>query len=339
MNPALPETVGLLLSDAIARQEGARLIDLAGAAGIRVRCYTPDLADPDRIHAAFFSRDLYEGSTLRAPGPLSDAFFKVADAAPGLRWLHVCSSGLDLPQYAAALRRGVRVTSSLGSTAVPIAQTTLAAILALSRGFGHWLPAQARKQWAPLSGPDKPRETAAQRALVVGGAGAIGRELGRLLSAVGFKTTAVRRTPTPTPCYQETIDFSRLDDALPHCDWLVLAVPLTEETRGLVDARRLALLPRHAGIANVARGELVDEAALTRALRAGELAAAYLDVFAQEPLPAQSPLWDLPNVWITPHNSAASQGHEQRVVEIFMREYTSWLASIADPTTSGARQP
>lgn len=338
MKPALPETVGLLLSEAVARQEGARLTDLAQAAGIRMRCYTPDQAHPDRIHAAFFSRDLYEGSTLRTPGPLSNAFFKVVDAAPGLRWLHVCSSGQDLPQYAATLRRGVRVTSSLGSTAIPIAQTALAAILALSRGFGHWLPAQARKQWAPLAGPDKPRETAAQRALVVG-AGAIGRELGRLLSAVGFKTTAVRRTATPTPGYEETIDFSQLDAALPHCDWLVLAVPLTGETHGLVDARRLALLPRHAGIANVARGELVDEAALTRALQAGELAAAYLDVFAQEPLPAHSPLWDLPNVWITPHNSAASQGHEQRVVDIFVREYTSWLASLGDPTTSGDRQP
>jgi phosphoglycerate dehydrogenase-like enzyme len=322
----LPEA-GLLLSETVASREGERLTGIARAAGVALRCYTPPQAKahPERIHAAFFSRELYEGSTLHTPGPLSNAFFEAVDAAPALRWLHVCSSGLDLPQYAAALGRGVRVTSSAGVTAVPIAQTALAAILGLSRGFGRWLPAQAASRWDPFPQADKPGDLSGQRVLVVG-AGSIGLELGRLLKAVGFRTTAVRRGTAATPHYDETLDFSGLDAALPHCDWLVLAVPLTQQTRGFMDARRLALLPRHARFANIARGELVDEAALTSLLQAGRLAGAYLDVFAQEPLPAHSPLWSLPNVWISPHNSSASRGHEQRVIEIFVREFESWVS-------------
>lgn len=328
MKHDLSSPLGLLLSDLVYAQEGQRIDSMASEAGVRVRSYPLAQArkEPQKIHAAFFSRDLYEGSSLRKPGPLSDAFFSVVDAAPELRWLHVCSSGLDLPQYAASQRRGVLVTSSKGTTAAPIAQTAVAAILAHSRGFDSWLPAQSRKQWAPLSGQDKPREIHKQHVLVVG-AGAIGCEIGRLLKAVGFRTTAVRRTAIPTPPFDETIAFAQLDSALPHCDWLVLAVPLTPQTHCLIDKRRLALLQPHARIANIARGELIDEAALAQALSSGRLRSAYLDTFVEEPLPDNSPLWALPNVWISPHNSAASQGHEERVVACFMREYRSWLAA------------
>jgi phosphoglycerate dehydrogenase-like enzyme len=236
----------------------------------------------------------------------------------------VCSSGLDLPQYAAALARGVRLTGSSGSTAVPIAHNVLAAVLAQSRGFGHWLAAQRARTWRPLTGAARPREIAGQRAVVVG-AGPIGREVGRQLSGVGFHTIAVRRTVQPTPHFAETVALTALDSVLPACDWLILALPLAEETRGLIDARRLALLPPAARLANVARGELVDEAALTAALLGGRLAGAYLDAFATEPLPADSPLWSHPEVWITPHNSSASQGHERRVVDRFLAELEAWL--------------
>jgi len=322
---------GLLLSEAAEARLGARLAALAHAAGVPLRCHTPATA-PDALpdlRAAFFSRDLYEGSELHRPGPLSDAFFRLVDAAPGLRWLHVFSSGLDLPQYAASLARGVRVTGSSGVTAVSIAQTVLAAVLAQSRGFAHWLPAQARREWAPLTGTARPKEIDTQHAVVVG-AGPIGREIGRLLGAVGFRTTAVRRSATPAEGFGRTIELARLDELLPQCDWLVLAVPLTAHTRGLLDARRLALLPPHARVVNVARGGLVDEAALVRALREGRLAGAYLDTFAQEPLPPDSPLWTLPGVWISPHNSAAAQGHEQRLDDSFLREFQAWLAQYRE---------
>jgi phosphoglycerate dehydrogenase-like enzyme len=322
MKPAL----GLLLSDAVDGAHGARFDEVAQAGGMALRRLPLSRAAEHlaQIDIAFFSRDLYEGSSLRKPGAWSDAFFQVADAAPRLRWLHVCSSGLDLPQYRHALEEGVRVTSSTGVTAVPIAQSAVAAILAQSRGFDHWLAAQARREWAPLTGAQKPKELRDLRVVVVG-AGAIGTEIGRLLKALGLQVTAVRRDARPTPPFDRTVDLSRLDELLPHCDWLVLALPLNEQTRGLIDARRLALLPTEARLVNVARGELVDEPALCDALAAGRLRGAYLDTFIEEPLPSESVLWRLPNVWISPHNSAASQGHEERVVDSFLEGFRAWL--------------
>lgn len=318
--------VGLLLSDAVDDAHGARLDAAAAGHGVALRRLPLSRAAKElaQVDIAFFSRDLYEGSSLRKPGARSDAFFRLADAAPRLRWLHVCSSGLDLPQYRHALERGVRVTSSTGVTAVPIAQSAVAAILAQSRGFDHWLAAQGRREWAPLTGAQRPKELRELRVVVVG-VGAIGMEIGRLLTALGMQVTAVRRDARPTPPFQRTVELSRFDELLPACDWLVLALPLTAQTRGLVDARRLALLPPEARIVNVARGELVDEPALGAALAAGRLRGAYLDTFVEEPLPRESVLWGLPNVWISPHNCAASQGHEERVVGSFLEHLAGWL--------------
>lgn len=321
---------GLLISDLIDTRAGERIDALARQAGVSLRRYTPSRlpSSLNDVHAAFFSRELYEGSSLRQPGPLSNAFFSLVDAAPNLQWLHVCSSGTDLPQYQPSLQRGVRVTSSRGSTAVPIAQTVLAAVLAHSRGFGHWLAAQQQRRWAPLRGQDMPDDVSTQRVVVIG-AGAIGSEIGRLLKAVGFHTTAVRRQAVASDHFDETVAMSALDTVLPSCHWLVLALPLTSDTHGLIDARRLALLPAHAGIVNVARGELLDETALVHALSQGKLRAAYLDTFLEEPLPPASPLWSMLNVWISPHNSAASKGHYERVTTCFLDELPAWLARHA----------
>jgi phosphoglycerate dehydrogenase-like enzyme len=327
MNNASP-ALGLLLSAKVDAAHGPRLDALAQAAGVGLQRHRVEDADPGRIDVAFFSRDLYEGSSLRSPGPLSDAFFRVADAAPALRWLHVCSSGQDLPQYAHALARGIPVTASTGVTAAPIAQTAVAAMLAQSRGFDRWLASQARHAWEPLTGEARPRDLSSMHVLVLG-AGAIGHEIGRLCSALGLRTTAVRRHPEPLPGFDAAIGFEQLDEALPHCDWLVLALPLNASTAGIIGERRLALLPRGARVVNVARGELIDEAALTHALAAGRLAGAYLDTFTEEPLPKASPLWSLPSVWISPHNSAASLGHEDRVVDCFAGHFQRWLARCA----------
>ncbi|SAI29215.1 NAD-binding protein [Bordetella ansorpii] len=325
--------LGLLLSDSVDQQHGPRLDALAQSAGVRLQRHPLSRAAqalPD-LHAAFFSRELYAGSSLRKPGPLSNAFFQVADAAPNLRWLHVFSSGRDLPQYAASLARGVRVTSSTGVSAKPIAQTAVAAILAQSRGFDHWLAAQARREWSPLSGDARPRELESLRVLLVG-TGAIGGEIARLLTALGLHVTGVRRRPEPDPAYAAVLPLDQLDQALPQCDWLVLALPLTPDSAGMIDARRLALLPAHARIANIARGELIDEPALADALANGRLAGAYLDTFVEEPLPQASPLWGMPQVWVSPHNSAASRGHEERVVDAFVRELETELRMC---TTAG----
>ena len=112
---------------------------------------------------------------------------------------------------------------------------------------------------------------------------------------------------------------------LPRADWLALAVPLTDDTRGLIDASAFAALPPGARVLNVARGEVIDEPAMIAALRSGALAGAYLDVFVEEPLPPSSPLWDLPNVIVTPHNSASSTGNVARALDIFLRNLERWV--------------
>jgi phosphoglycerate dehydrogenase-like enzyme len=119
-------------------------------------------------------------------------------------------------------------------------------------------------------------------------------------------------------------------DALPHlaarCDWLVLACPLTERTRGLVDHHLLAALPRGAGLVNVSRGEVVVEADLIAALQSGHLGSAFLDVFEHEPLDIASPLWQLPHVLLTPHSAGHSAGNHQRVVVLFLDNLSRWCA-------------
>jgi phosphoglycerate dehydrogenase-like enzyme len=188
----------------------------------------------------------------------------------------------------------------------------------------HWLAAQRRREWSPLRASQQPRDLPGQTAAIVG-TGPIGSHIARLLHAIGLRTIGVRRTAAPLAHFDEITTFDRIDDALPRADWLVIACPLTAITQGLVDARRIGLLQPGAHLINVARGEIVDERALTAALAQGRLAGAYLDVFAVEPLPAESPLWGMPNVIVTPHNCSASLGNLGRGVEIFLRNLECYL--------------
>ncbi len=240
--------------------------------------------------------------------------------APHLRWLHLPNAGVDDPVFGRFLERGVRLTTSSGATAEPIAHSAIAGLLALARGFPHWGAAQRRHEWAPLSRAGiVPRDLRGQ-VMVVVGLGAIGTAIARLGQALGLHVIGVRRQPCcPADPVDEWHAPGALAAVLPRADWLVLACPLTDATRGLVDAAALACLPAHAHLINVARGQLVDEEALIAALRERRLAGAYLDVFATEPLPPESPLWDLPNVLVSPHDSSASDGNAARVSELFLR--------------------
>jgi len=310
--------LGLLLSARVHERFGESLAAAAREGGLELR---PVLlpADPEarldaeecaRIEAAFFSVDLM--------GAGARAFFAAALGAPKLRWLQTFNAGIDHPIFARFPERGVRLTTAAGSSAEPIAQTALAGILMLARGFPHWLEAQRRAEWQPHPVTALPRDLAGQ-VLVVFGLGAIGRELARLARAVGLRAIGVRRGPAQADDpVDELHPPARLRELLPRADWLAITCPLTPETRGAIDAAALALLPPGARLVNVARGEIVDEAALCESLRAGRLAGAYLDVFATEPLPRESPLWAAPNVIVTPHNSAATRGAEARQLAIFL---------------------
>jgi phosphoglycerate dehydrogenase-like enzyme len=318
---------GLLLGPAFAARYGERLARVERDTGIQLeRIVVPE--DPAarlpadavaRVEIAYFSGDVFPE---RSP-----AFFAAALGAAKLRWLHVFNAGVDHPIFARFLDRGVTLTSSPGSNAVPIAQSAVAGLLALARRFPAFARAQRERCWLGVGAqgargergevglpPDLDTQT-----LVVLGLGGIGGEIARLARALGVRVIGVRRSRPP---YGAPVDEwhppERLPELLPRADWLAIACPLTDETRGWIDAAMLARLPAGACVINVGRGEVVDEAALTKELASGRLGGAYLDVFQQEPLPETSPLWSLPNVIVTPHASSISAGSQARQAEMFL---------------------
>ena len=312
----------LLVSHRVYTERGAELARLASDAGLTLVALPQDRearlsADlVTDIAVAFFSTDVFPD--------FSRQFFSAVRKAPQLKWLHVFNVGVDHPIYTEMLQRGVRLTTSNGSTAEPIAQTAIAALIMLARNFPRWIQSQREHRWDPMSGDEFPRDLKGQTAVVVG-LGHIGKEFARLAKQLGLKVIALRRSPRkPDDPVDEMHTPDRLAEVLPRADWLMLACPLTDETRNLVDADMLARLPATARLINVGRGEVVDEDALIAALRERRLAGAYLDVFREEPLPPESPLWDLPNVIVTPHNSSVATGNDARVYDMFVDNLARW---------------
>ncbi|TQJ96008.1 D-2-hydroxyacid dehydrogenase [Achromobacter sp. SLBN-14] len=279
--------------------------------------------EPADVDVAFISRDVTGLSTKhRVLEPL-EAFYVTLRRSPKLAWVHVHSAGADRPIFGELKARGVRVTTSSGANAQVVAQTALAAILSLAREFPRLFDAQRARTWTPLIGGLLPRELAGQTAVIVGW-GPIGQTLAGYLRMLGLNVIAVRSAATPPADGIETYAFEDLASIAGRADWLVLACPLSDRTRGLVDARVLAAMAPHARLVNVARGEIVAEAHLIDALRAKTLAGAYLDVFEHEPLDAESPLWTLPNAFVTPHSAGHSDGNETRVDRIFLDYLRQW---------------
>ena len=301
----------ILLSDRVEASFGEALERVAPGRPRVVLGPDGPQGDSTAVEIAFFSGDLY-------PERTRDFVLAVVQAKQ-LRWLQTFSAGVDHPWFQSLRARGVLLTTGSGAAAVPIAQTVLLYLLALSRDLPGWLDAQRRQAWEP-----HPVAELEGRTLGVLGLGPIGLEVARLGVALRMRVIGLRRTPRgDEPC--ETWPLSRLHELLPRADALVLALPLGEGTRRIVGARELALLPRGAWLVNVGRGELVDETALVRALESGHLGGAGLDVFEVEPLPSTSPLWRLPNVIVTPHSSGVSPGNLERAGGIFLENLGRWL--------------
>jgi phosphoglycerate dehydrogenase-like enzyme len=215
-------------------------------------------------------------------------------------------------------------------------------VLYLARQWPRLAQAQRAREWAPLIAGDLPRDLQGQTAVIVGW-GPVGQEIGRLLQAIGLDLLVVRRESRPDSARESTgtrtITSAQLNEVLPGADWLMLACPLTAQTRGMIGAAQLALLPAHAGVVNVSRGEVVDEAALVDALRRQKISGAYLDVFATEPLAPDSPLWDLKNVVVTPHSAGFSDGNERRVARLFLENLDRWRRGDALVNAVAAAPP
>jgi phosphoglycerate dehydrogenase-like enzyme len=279
----------------------------------------------------------------------ADAFDRLLARAPRLRWVHSASAGVERALTPAARERGIVITNARGVFSRPIAEYVMMMILAVSRKLPGLLELQRERTWQPLEGSEL-------RDVTVGivGLGSIGRAVGALATAFGCRVVATRRRPeapvgseagAATSAGQPSFGEAMLHrvggpDTLPallaESDFVVLATPLTSETESMIDGETLALMKPGAWLINVARGRLVDEHALLRALRDGPMGGAILDTFRDEPLQPDSPFYDLPNVIVTPHTSWSSSRVLDRSVELFcdnLRRFTAGdpLINVVDP--------
>jgi phosphoglycerate dehydrogenase-like enzyme len=251
--------------------------------------------------------------------------------AKKLRWVHSAAAGVGTALHEEMKTSDVILTNSAGIHAIPIAEYVVAGLLHFLRGFDVALDQQRQAKWdkaffvadeAPL------REMDTVRALIIG-TGGLGGEIGRRLAGLGARVTGVRRRVElgPPPGFERVIPLSELEQALPDHDVIVLAAPLTPHTAGLLTAERLDLLPPSAIVVNVARGAMIDDAALVDRLKRGRLRGAVLDVFREEPLAATSSLWHLRQVLLTPHISPVSPGRFwPRQLDLFLGNLTRYIS-------------
>jgi phosphoglycerate dehydrogenase-like enzyme len=228
---------------------------------------------------------------LTGQAPLHD----LARRAPRLRWLSYTSAGvewllrLDLPE-------AVTLTNASGTHEPKAAEFALTAVLMLNAFIPHLVTAQRAHRWAPRSGGTLQGKTA-----LILGMGALGGSAATALKGQGMRVVGNSRSGAPHPAVDMMTRGDGFRAHLPEADVLVIALPLTAETHGLIGRAELDALPPHAGVVNIGRGEQLDAAALAGKLRDGTLGGAVLDALPQEPLPADSPLWDTPNLLITAH--------------------------------------
>ncbi len=235
---------------------------------------------------------------------------------PRPRWVHTASAGVDhlmSPELAAS---DTVVTNARGIFDQPIAEYVAALVLSMAKDLPRTLELQRAHQWRHRES----QRVAGTRACVVG-SGPIGRAIVRTLEALGITTALVGRTARG-----EVHGPEDLDALLTRADWVVCVAPLTEDTRGMFDRRRFALMPPSARFVNVGRGQLVVESDLAEALAERRLAGAALDVFEQEPLPAGSPLWEAPGLIVSPHMSGDTVGWRDDLGEQFVAQFERWTA-------------
>lgn len=246
-------------------------------------------------------------------------------AATKLRWIQLFSAGADRLPFAELKRRGILISNVSGIHKTSMAEQAFSYMLNFVRLTRKFLAAQERHEWQRPKGYFAFGQLK-EKTLVVVGAGHIGREIGRLGRAFGMRTVGVNSDGRPAEHFDAVYPVARLRDALAEGDFVVVVVPLTEATRGLIGPGELAALKPTAYFINIARGPVVDQDALIAALKEGRIAGAGLDVFEQEPLPADSPLWDLPNVLITPHIAGWAADYLDNCLKIFRTNLELFLA-------------
>lgn len=250
------------------------------------------------------------------------------ELAPRLHWVQATSAGIG--QFVRRLRYAERMpntvfTTASGVHAQPLAEFCIMAMLMWSRNCWQMQRDQEARRWERFGATDLRGRT-----LGIVGVGNVGREVARMARALGMRVIGNKRTVAGVDPTALDLDAlyrpNELPELLRQSEYLVLIAPHTDETENLIGARELALLPQGAVLINIGRGSIVDEPALIAALESGHLGGAALDVFASEPLPADSPLWSMPNVLVSPHSASTSDRENARLTDLFCDNLQRWLA-------------
>ncbi len=295
----------------------AHEVELKAAAGTEMEIV---VATPSEALAHYADAEAVASFPMRVPH---------IDELPHAKWLHSFSAGVDkilTPEVAAS---SVLLSSSKGIHATPISEHIITFCLMHARGFVKSGARQRAHVWKKDEGL---REFRDSRVLIVG-LGAIGKEAARLAHAFGAHVSAVSRSGSGKSEYVARLEKTdMLDEMLPDADYVVITMPGTDETRHLFDKQKFALMKKSAVLINIGRGSIVNEVDLIDALNRGVIAGAGLDVFETEPLPPESPLWDMDNVIITPHHSGLSHRYMDRAITLLCENIRAYIADQPLPS-------
>src|SRR5215831_7387605 len=250
----------------------------------------------------------------------TSAFVETVMKLPVIRWAHTEDAGTDGLFYDTMRTRGVTVTHSPGANAAEVAEFAIGCMLWSAKRLGELRDNQRTHRWQLLA-----LDGLSDKTVLVVGLGAIGTRVAALAKAFGMRVLGIRRSPVAVAHIDEQGTLADLPRFLPAADFVVLALPFTEESRGLIGESMLAVMKKTATLINVARGALVDVAALKEALQAGRLRQACLDVLPTEPWPADDDLWDTPRLLLTPHNAWSSPLYLPRVAQLWLENLRRYV--------------
>ncbi len=249
----------------------------------------------------------------------------VLEAASLVRWLHTPSAGIDhLLTPPLRARSDIILTNSAGMHGIPIAEFVIGFMLQHVKHFSELRAAQAQQYWLESLDIHELYDAT----LLIIGLGGIGQEVARRAAAFGMRVWGSRRTAQPVPNVERVVGPDAWRELLPEAQFVVIAAPLSAETHGMLDTAALRSMRPDAYLINIARGAIIEEAALIQALREGWIAGAALDAFEIEPLPADNPLWSLPNVFVTPHCTWRSPHMHRRAAERFLENLQRYRAGM-----------
>lgn len=293
------------------------------------------------VHTAKEAREIPAEVWNRAEILYTDRILPEPEQAPDLRWLQFHFAGVDHAISAPVLQKpGLMVTTLSGAAAPQMAEFALTMMLALGHRLPDVIASQARAEW-PKDRWERYRPVELRTSTVgIVGYGSIGREIARLLNAMGSTVLACKRDvmhPQDTgyiipglgdpggDLFHRLYPYQAVRSMMKECDYVVITAPLTPETRGMIGANELAAMKPSAFLISITRGGIVDQGALVTALQERRIAGAALDVFQEEPLPANSPFWKLPNTIISPHISGLSEHYNQRAIQLFAENIKRYL--------------